>query len=132
MRRFAAFLTLVALTFIVAACGADDESPAEIDSGTPGVTQSDGGAQSRVEVEITADGFNPASAKVTTVGRIIFSNTDSKAHTIVVPAGHEQAVEAGETFNFKNEGCCAATFTDRETGAEFKITVPREATGLYD
>jgi hypothetical protein len=59
-----------------------------------------------------------------TVGQEInFNNKNSKPHTIIVPAGHEQVVEAGETFNFNNKGCCAATFTDKETGAEFEVTV---------
>jgi plastocyanin len=107
MRRFAAFLTLVALAFIAAACGGDGEPP----------------AQAAIEVEITADGFNPASAEVTVGQEINFNNNDSKPHKIMVPAGHEQVVEAGETFNFKAEGCCAATFTDKETGDEFEVTV---------
>jgi plastocyanin len=115
MRRFAAFLTLVALAFIAAACSGDGEPP--------GATQNDGAAQAAIEVEITADGFNPASAEVTVGQEINFNNNDSKPHTIIVPAGHEQVVEAGETFNFKDEGCCAATFTDKETGAEFEVTV---------
>ena len=104
-RRFAAFLTLVALVFIAAACSGDGEPSA--------VT----------EVEITADGFDPASAEVTVGQEINFNNNDAKPHTIIVPAGDERVVEAGATFNFKVAGCCAATFTDKETGAEFAVTV---------
>ena len=33
-------------------------------------------------------------------------------------------VKAGETFHYfrEDEGCCAAIFTDEETGAKFQIT----------
>jgi plastocyanin len=123
MRRFAAFLMLVALAFIAAACSGDGEPTAKTDPGNPSATQNDGAAQAAIEVEITADGFNPASAEVTVGQGINFNNNDSKPHTIIVPAGDEHVVEAGETFNFNDEGCCAATFTDKETGAEFKVTV---------
>jgi plastocyanin len=132
MRRFVVFLALVALAFVATACGDDGQPSESTVPATPSATQNDGAAQSTIEVEITADGFNPPSAKVTPRPEINFNNNDSKPHTIVVPAGHEQVVKAGETFTYKEEGCCAATFTDKETGAEFEITVPREATGLYD
>jgi plastocyanin len=132
MRPSVTLLTLIALVIIAAACGGDDKPPAELDPNKTAAATDDGGAPRVVEVAITADGFNPASAKVTPVGRIIFNNNDSKPHTIVVPAGEEHVVKGGETFNFKNEGCCAATFSDKETRAKFKITVPEEATGLSD
>jgi plastocyanin len=103
MLRFA--VVLVALAFVAVACGGDD------------------GSQRAIDVEITADGFDPVSAE-TTVGRPIeFTNNDSTPHTIVVPDGQEQLVESSETFTYSGEGCCAATFTDKETGAEFEITV---------
>ncbi len=131
MRRFATFLTLTTLTFTAAACGGD-EPPATTDPGASGATQSDGGAaqvggaapaRRPIEVEITADGFNQDSAKVTLGQGIDFNNNDSKPHTITPPDGHEQVVETGETFKYRYEGCCAATFTDEETGGKFKMTV---------
>jgi plastocyanin len=103
MHRLVALL--VALAFVAVACGGDD--------GPPGV----------VDVEITAEGFDPASAETTVGQPIEFTNDDSAPHTIVIPDGQEQLVEAGETFTYTGEGCCAATFTDRETGAEFEIAV---------
>jgi plastocyanin len=121
MRRFAAFLALVALAFIAGACSGDGEPSGATEPSA--ATQNDGAAQAAIDVEITADGFNPASAEVTVGQGINFNNSDSKPHTIIVPAGDEHVVEAGETFNFNEEGCCAATFTDKETGAEFEVTV---------
>jgi plastocyanin len=131
MRRFATFLTLLALVF-TAACEGDGEPSAKIDTGNvgaTGATQNDAGvAQTSVsaapiEVEITADGFDPASAETIVGQELNFNNNDSKRHTIIVPAGDEHAVKAGETFTYKIEGCCGATFTDKETGAKFGITV---------
>jgi plastocyanin len=131
--RRLAILLLGLLLGLVAGCSEEEESQAERESTTTAAPAAGkGDAQREVEVDITAGGLEPASAKVTTVGRIIFENNDSEAHTIVAPAGDEFVVESGETFNFKNEGCCAATFTDKDTGTEFEITVPRAATGLYD
>ncbi len=91
--------------------------------GNPGATQNDGAAQAAIEIEITADGFNLAWAEVTVGQEINFNNNDSKPHTITGTEGTEQVVKAGETFNFKIDGCCGATFTDKETGGEFEVTV---------
>jgi plastocyanin len=137
MRRFVA-LTLIALAFVATAC-ADDDQPSGSTPANPGASQNgetaqaSGGAaatQGPIEVGVTANGFDPVSAKVTVGQDINFNNTDSKPHTIEVPSGREQVVAAGETFTYKVEGCCGATFTDKETGAEFEITVSREAAGL--
>ncbi len=125
MRRFAALLTLLALAFIPVACGGDDEPAAKTDPSN--TTTQDEPAKRPIEVVITADGFNPAAAEVLApIGDpgIRFNNNDSKPHTIKFPDGQEQLVKAGATFHYfrEDEGCCAATFTDKGTGAKFQIT----------
>lgn len=132
IRRFAA-LTLIALAFVATACSDDDQPPGSTDPANPGASQNDetaqtgGGAaatQRPISVDVTANGFRPPPTQVTQGQEINFRNTDSEPHTIVGPAGRQEVVEGGETFTYKVHGCCGATFTYKETGAKFKITIP--------
>jgi plastocyanin len=134
-RWLAVMLTVAALG--LTACD-DDETAATSDVETISTTADEpqtGGsvahAQAPIEIEITANGFNPPSAEVTVGQGINFNNNDSKPHTIRAPDGHEQVVKAAETFKYRVKGCCAARFTDEKTGAKFKITVNR-AVGELD
>jgi plastocyanin len=109
--------SLALLVLVLAACSGDREPTAKTDPGNSSTTQA------AMLVEITADGFKPASAEVSMGHGLNFKNTDSKPHTIIGPAGNEHVVGAGETFSPEGGHCCAATFTDKKTGAEFLITV---------
>ncbi len=83
-------LVLVALAFVLVACGGDDSSDSS-GAGTAGSTASEttpsGGAARSEKVEIVEFAYQPEPVVVAVGGKVIWQNEDSAPHTATADDG---------------------------------------------
>lgn len=105
MRHRAIIHLGLAAAFVLAACGADDDAPAE------GTTEADapaGEASDTAEVAIADDDglrFDPADVTVAAGGTVTWAHEGSLPHTVTASDGAFDSGElaGGETFSFTAE-----------------------------
>lgn len=105
MRHPASVHLVVAAAFVLAACGADDETPAEdtTEAGRPA-----GEASDTAEVAIEDDDgrrFDPAAVAVVAGGTVSWAHEGSLPHTVTASDGAFDSgdLAGGETFSFTAE-----------------------------